>query len=355
MRTFVHIISSSGTGGAQAVLCSILRRTDKQRYSTIVICAKDGEYVPEFEKWAGKCHCIDFEVSIPALCQNIRRILKAEQADIVFNHLWKACFVGALAARGIATSTFNNLHGELATGTDPAKLKIALFRQLYRWVSFLGAESIAVSHYNKRELVKYGVKATKVRVVYNGVESDRFVCPIRERVGRPFRVISTGRLHWQKGYDILLDAAKLLPNDIQISIAGTGDLNGHLQKRVKDERIENVSFLGFQSDVARLLTEADLFVLSSYWEGLSISIIEAMAMGLPVVATDVGGNRELIDDGRGGYIVPSGNAEALAESILNIYESGMSTLQMGSYNRLKFEKELTMKAMMNSVYGGYFQ
>lgn len=131
---------------------------------------------------------------------------------------------------------------------------------------------------------------------------------------------SVGRLDEQKGYDVLIRAARLVVNEqpnVCFAIAGEGPLRGELSRLIADLGLNgNVQLCGFRQDVENFLHALDLFVLSSNWEGLPLALLEAMMLEKPVVATDVGGNAEVVQPGITGELVPRGDPDALAMSIL---------------------------------------
>ena len=141
--------------------------------------------------------------------------------------------------------------------------------------------------------------------------------------GETYVIGTVGRLREEKGYDTLLEAAALVIRQtaipIKFLIIGDGDMAKSLQDLAKNLGIsEQVIFTGPRSDIEFLLSGMDLFVCSSYWEGFSTAVLEAMAAGVPVLATDIPGNRELIEPEKTGWMVPSHDATALAEEIMNV-------------------------------------
>jgi glycosyltransferase involved in cell wall biosynthesis len=191
-----------------------------------------------------------------------------------------------------------------------------------------------------REQVR--VPAEKVAVLYNAV---RFTTePVRQdhesarmRLGLPSDalVIGTlGRLTEQKGQLALLDAvAKLTPRIAKLAliVAGDGPLRGRLEERARDLGIaERVRFLGIRRDRDTLYAAMDAFVLPSRWEGLSLALVEAMGAGRAVVATDVGGNPEVVSHGKTGLLVPPGDASALADALATVLTDGQLAQSLGS-------------------------
>ena len=152
----------------------------------------------------------------------------------------------------------------------------------------------------------------------NGVDASRFHRGGRARTQRPV-VVSVGRLDSQKGYDVLIEAAKLCADrgvDAEFVIAGDGPRRQELEQKIADYRLASkVQLVGRTDDVRGLLTAADVFVSSSRWEGMPNAVLEAMAAGLPVVATAVGGTVELVVHDETGLLVPPGDAGAIADAV----------------------------------------
>lgn len=160
--------------------------------------------------------------------------------------------------------------------------------------------------------------------ISNGV-SDQFIAPrARKRAGEPPRIIAVGAISSQKNYDLLIATAAQLSNSLPqavFEVAGGGDALPEFRSKVEDEGLtRTVRFLGERSDVRELLSEADIFLNTSLYEGQSVAILEAMAMALPVVATDVPGNRDLVVDGKNGLRAPLGDPRALAQALQRLIE-----------------------------------
>jgi len=187
---------------------------------------------------------------------------------------------------------------------------------------------IAVAEDLRRELIEvYGIDPDRVVAVQNGIDPDRFAVgpdereAARRRLGVPgdaFVLLFVGRLSRVKGIDVLLDALATIetpagPAPITL-VVGDGPLRAELETRAARGSVE-VRFLGWQNDVQRVLAAADGFVLPSHYEGLPLSVAEAMAAEVPVVATAVCGTPEIVVDGVTGFLVPPGDAVALGEAV----------------------------------------
>jgi glycosyltransferase involved in cell wall biosynthesis len=132
-------------------------------------------------------------------------------------------------------------------------------------------------------------------------------------------------------------------------LIGDGPLRQELENLVSAEGLQNtIFFLGTRNDIPRLLSVLDIFVLCSLSEGLPLTILEAMAAGKSIVATDVGGIPEVIDDGIDGIIIPSDDSEALADSISDLLRDGQKRHDMGVKARMKFKEKFTVRAMVES-------
>ena len=182
----------------------------------------------------------------------------------------------------------------------------------------------SISKQIQHEIVKeYGVNEENAPVIVNPVDCDLYDELVSTRkMARKIRYVSVGRLAPQKNHVLLLRAFKKVLDegvDAQLTIAGDGVLKDELIDYACQHRIDNrVIFLGEVSNIPELLIESDVFVLSSDYEGLPLTLLEAMAAGLPIVSTDVGGVSDIVKDNFNGLLVPPQNVEMLAKSMLRL-------------------------------------
>lgn len=174
--------------------------------------------------------------------------------------------------------------------------------------------------------------STPVFVVENGVDSCRFR-PGTAASGSEVRGIFVGRLIFNKGPQFLLAALgslqTRLPN-LKIDIVGEGPMRRKLEVFVRHQRLDDtVNFLGIRDDVPELLRRSDFFIRPSLLEGMPLTVLEAMASGLPVVVSDVGGAREVVVDGVTGYLVPPGSVRSLEGALLRLASDGALRTRMG--------------------------
>jgi glycosyltransferase involved in cell wall biosynthesis len=164
-------------------------------------------------------------------------------------------------------------------------------------------------------------------------------------------VIGTiARLVWYKGLEDLLKAAALIVRrypSARFLVVGDGPLRQALEEKARALRLNGtVRFLGAVPNASSLLPHFDIFVLSSLWEGMSNSLLEAMAAGKPVVATDVGGSPEVVIDGKTGFLVPPKDPEALASAILHLLADRELARNLGEAGRIRVESEFTLEIMV---------
>jgi glycosyltransferase involved in cell wall biosynthesis len=190
-----------------------------------------------------------------------------------------------------------------------------------------------------------GVRAERVRVIHNSIDTRRFAVVGRGHealqslfpTAREQIVIGVGRLSPEKGFDQLIEAAALVvPHypDVGFVLVGDGPERERLARLISNANLQDRFILsGFRSDVDALIPGANILAQSSHTEGLPNVVLEACAAGIPVVATDVGGTREVIRDGYNGFLVPAGKPEALAARLLDLLRSPDRRRSMGMSGR----------------------
>jgi len=202
--------------------------------------------------------------------------------------------------------------------------------------------------------------AKNVQLIYNSVDTEQFngkATPdpkIEEFNG--FSICTVGRIAPVKNYLCLFKAINLLKEkipEVKLFHIGTNPTIGPLCDEellffMKKNNLEkHISFLGIRSDLPSLLPTFDVFSLTSFSEGLSFSLLEAQASGLPAVVTNVGGNPEVIQDGKNGFLVPSNNEKAVAEAIYNLYKDLELRKKMGIYARKLMQEKFDIKVMVS--------
>lgn len=252
------------------------------------------------------------------------RWLGRERPEIVHAHLphaaWMARWSRLAAPARVVIDTVHTS----ATGTRGRRLG-------YRWSRWLPDRVTAVGEAVRDAYVGAGMAtADQICVIPNGIDTgawrpDETVSEEHRKemgFGLEFVWFAAGRLEAVKDYTTMLRAFAETPESGRLVIAGTGAMEGELRSLSAEVGIgDRVRFLGFEPNVRRWMQAADAFVLSSRWEGLPMALIEAAACGLPAVATDVPGTREVVKDGETGWLARAGAAASLAEKMQRIMRS----------------------------------
>jgi glycosyltransferase involved in cell wall biosynthesis len=274
---------------------------------------------------------------------------------------------------------FHDAHS-LAVGSYAASLANVPLRVISRRVDFAlnknlfskrkykkGVDSIiAVSEGVKKVLIAGGIDSRVIDVVPDGID---FLPPefiekksdyLRKELSLApddYLVGIVAHLADHKGHKYLIDATKILKDKapkIKVIIVGEGPLLMELSGQAKEIHVdEMVFFLGFREDVPKILASLDLFVLSSYLEGMGSSIMDAMAYKLPVVATNVGGIPEVVIDGKTGLLVPPRRPEALAEAVLKLYRDPSLSLHFGQLGCEVVHQKFSAESMASKILGIY--
>jgi len=242
------------------------------------------------------------------------------------NRFFFTTLVGLFLKKKLQIPTIVTIHlGEINYITG---LKGAIIRKIEKYmIKNINKNSeiiTAVSNNVMENVVKLGVEREKCVVIPNGVDLEFFKMDHQFRE-KPRKIVYVGRLLANKGPQILLQSAKSVIKkfpDVQFLIVGDGPLLAKLEKFCNENNLNsNVKLLGRLEDIRPTMNESDLYVRPSYLDGMPLGVLEAMAMGLPVLATDIAGTKELIEHGKTGHLVRAGNADELANAIIELLQN----------------------------------
>lgn len=241
----------------------------------------------------------------------------------------------------------------LATKFQAKYISYPLEKKLIKNSSMVTAVSSTVS----KNLEDYGLKAEDIKLVYNGVDQDIFF-PSGKKPEEKY-ILYTGRISYGKGLLELIDCAKEvceIRDDVSFVLAGDGPLLSNLKKKVTDLNLQNrIKFLGQvnRRKIVNLYQNATIFAFPSYYEGLPGSLLEAMACQLPIVATEVPGNIELIEHNKNGIFIPPKNASAISKAILDLLDDPDKRDKLGKNARKTIEDKFTWDAVSDRILGCY--
>lgn len=341
-------------GGAQVHVRDIAVRLKESGHKIYLIAGGEGNIYQElkeeellFIKSKNLIRKVSFLSDIKAILE-IRKILKDIGPDIIATHSSKAGVVGRIAGWSLRIPTVFTAHGWSYTEGVP-KLKQRMYILFEKTIARISKGVIAVSEYDKQLAIKYKVlPERKIITIRNGVhdiQSDHFK-PLVRSVKKP-SIVMVARFAAPKKQIQLLRALSLLQHlDWEVSFAGDGPLLKEAQDYARDIGISNrVHFLGDCQDVTKLLHNSHLFVLLSDWEGLPLSILEAMRCGLPIIASDVGGVSEAVTDGLNGYLIPKDDLKLLIEKLAYLLKNTNKGLEMGDQGRAIYKADFSFSRM----------
>ena len=358
MRIVYVITQSDVIGGASVHLLDLASGARQQGHEVVVLAGGDGVFL-ERVKAAGLngrslrhlCREIKPRSDLLGLLE-LRRVFKELKPDLVHLHSSKAGILGRLAAKSLSLPTVFTAHGWAFTEGVSAKRR-ALYRVIERYVAGYTDRIITVSDYDRRLALEAKVgSAQRIRTVHNGMPRVDVLPPALLLTDMPptdaVRLIMVARFDEQKNHLGLLEGlARVANHNWTLELVGDGPLLESVRARAAQlELSDRVVFSGSCNDVARRLAQSDVFVLISNWEGLPLSILEAMRAGLPVIASRVGGVPEAVVDGETGYLVERGDAEGLGQALTRLLESPELRQQMGRQGKTKFEAEFTFDTML---------
>ena len=321
-------------GGAQRVMIEIIRQLESSQIETTIAVLGDESTAVKWPDLPVQPVFLGFDGSLrnfsgrKQAVSDLERLIKDRQIDVVHSHLWGASLVSNVAARQKDIPHLIHVHDTRpwVRSTHPRDM----LRRWWAKSNLRGNKTkfVAVSQeawrYNSTPL---GISSRDSQVIVNGVNTDEFF-PAEQRQadsGKTLRVGVVARFNPEKGHAVLIRAsAELLKSGTAISLhlAGHGSLVEDCKALARDLGVsDSVEFVGMTTDVPGFLRGLDLFVLPSLaCEGLPLSILEAMAVGVPVIATDVGGTSEVLVDKKNGLLIPPGDVSALATAIRSLAE-----------------------------------
>ena len=276
-----------------------------------------------------------------AMIADVAAELRGERTDLLACHGYKAGVIGWFAARRVGIPVI-----AVSRGWTAHTLKVRAYEALDRRMLRRMDAVVCVSAGQAAKVARTGVARDRLHVIHNSVDPARFrnggtagraILEGLFASPRSAIIAGIGRQSPEKGFDQLVDAARLLVREddrVGIVLVGDGPDRPMLEALVRASKLESsVVFAGFRTDVDRLLPGADILAQSSHTEGLPNVVLEASAAGLPVVATDVGGTSEIIEDGVNGFLVPAADPPALARRLLELVRSPELRHQMGDRGR----------------------
>jgi glycosyltransferase involved in cell wall biosynthesis len=361
MKSILHLTETSEPGGSETVLAHIAKNLDPNRYRSLVCLLNKGWLSDHLRKIGVDYVVIENKRPFdPVFLTELVSLIKHKKINLIHAHEFAMNVYGSVASRIALVPMIGTIHGK---GYFTDKQRRAF---VYKLALGLCSQVVAVSEDLKRYItIVLKINPKRILTIYNGINLNEYPITnspmeIRNQLSIPPGTVvagTVGSLFEVKGLPYLLEAAKKIITcfpDFKLLIAGEGNQEAALNEEIIALKLqETVKFLGFRDDVPKLLNLFDIYVCSSISEGLSLSILEAMAAGKPVVATAVGGNPELIIHGQNGFLVPSKDPEALAQKVLVLLKDKNLRESMGKKGRVIVEKKFSLKKMIENYQNLY--
>jgi glycosyltransferase involved in cell wall biosynthesis len=348
-------------GGAEQQFLELVKGLDQAHFKPIVVTLNPGgDLEPEVKNIPGVEYiCLNRKGKFNFFTLfTMLRLLRKKHVDVIQPFLTPATFFTLVPA--VINRTPARIITERGNKRSKPGLGYTIYLRTEDFFTRFADYVIPNSESGKSYLIKRGINPKRIRVIYNGINVQRLapdpekVARIRANMGVPAEgkiVGISASLTANKDHVTFLRAAKLVAKtnpQVKFAILGDGMLRPMLENLTKELGIEsNVSFLGNQTEVGSYVSAFDIVCLcSAEPEGCSNSILEAMALGKPVIATNAGGNNELVTDGENGLVIPVQNPERLAEAILTYLRQPERARELGEHGRAMIASRFSLKRMV---------
>ena len=366
-----HVVFRFDVGGLENGVVNLINRLPAERFRHAVIALTE---VTEFRRRIQRDDVQFIAMNKPPgqgfwIARRMYRTLRELRPAIVHTRNLAALEMALPAAMARVPVRIHGEHGWDTRDPDGSRRKYQIERRLYR--PFVH-HYVALSHHLERYLIdRIGVDPDRIAQIYNGVDTRLFRPPEggRARIsGSPFispelwLVGTVGRLQAVKDQVTLarafvraLELAPAARSQMRLVIAGDGPLREQVEQVLRAAGVQELAWLaGERNDIHEVMRGLDAFVLPSIAEGISNTILEAMATGLPIVATNVGGNGELLDEGVTGRLVPAQDPEAMARALLDEFEARPAAARRGLAARKDVERKFSLDQMV-AAYGDLYE
>ena len=362
--TIMHVLFRFSIGGLENGMVNLINGLDRSRYRHVIVCLADynAAFLERVEVPDIEIHALDKRPG-----QDLRvwwrmwRLLRTVRPDILHTRNFSTLELQLLGCLAGVHGRVHGEHGWDVQDLDGSRRKYRLARRLF---GHCVQRFIALSRDLERYLLRdVGIRADKLVQIYNGVDTERFVSAVARNPAATIVVGTVGRMKAVKNQTLLcqafvalLERRPDLVGGVRLKLIGDGPLRQDCAELVAAaQRQDWVEFAGDSAQVAEQMRGLDVFVLPSLAEGISNTILEAMASSLPVIATAVGGNVELVVDGESGSLVASGDVAALSAAIERYVDDAALRVRHGAYGRQLVETRYSLPRMLASydeVYRG---
>lgn len=367
----LHIVTDLGIGGAEKNLLSIVKNYNRDKFNVFVAYSSGGDLEREFKK--SSVNLYKFQNAklrfrsgrgVSAVFK-LYRFIKKHKINLVHTHLFVPYFWGGLAAKFAKIKLINTVQNIRDDYVGKVYKRLRFVERIF---SHFTEREIVYNKISKEVLVRRGIDEEKIQIISGGVKVSKLLSYrtknlkwVREKYN--LNDVSTvgisGSLRPVKNHELFLKAAervlKVLPK-VRFVITGDGPERERLKKICSELDISNeVIFTGFVDDLYSIIEIFDIFVLTSLSEGQPVVILEAMALGKPVIATAVGGIPEVIKNGRTGILVPSNDDKTLSLVIIDLLQDEEKRKKIATAGQKMVEKNYNISKVVEQVENLYLR
>jgi glycosyltransferase involved in cell wall biosynthesis len=360
----LHLISGDLWAGAEVqafTLISELNKNPELKLSTITF--NKGRLSQELKQLGLPTYVFDESKNNPfQLFSKVKKVLSHEKVQILHTHRYKENIIGGIAAKLFGNiQLVKTVHGLAEPFKGIKKTKQKFYNLLDQWITKLFFHKVIgvsnqISEKLKRELPNSKVVCIHNCIALERIKAEKPVIETKKELGIRFDSViigTVGRLVPVKGIEYLLKSAKILGEkfpDLRLLIVGDGPAKNQLQELAKKLGINSsVIFTGHRDDVLNLVSCLDVFVLPSLSEGIPMALLEAMAVGVPVVASNVGGIPEVLEDGKTGILIPARDEKIMANVCQNLLEHKETRELLAIKAKKVVEERFSAAAMAEKV------
>jgi glycosyltransferase involved in cell wall biosynthesis len=364
LKRVVHVTFDMRIGGAEQVICNLVENTDPLKYEASILCIdpKIGPFGKILQEKGYQITSLDRKPGFDfSLIAKVRQYLISKDVDILHCHQYTPYVYGVLGALLTKCRVIFTEHGRFFP--DQRKLKRVVINPLLNmFTDYVTAISVAT----RDALVNFeNFPENKIQVIYNGIDGTRFFHPEQDTPKNLFSICedsyvigTVARLDHIKNQKMMIKALKIVhkthPNTFLL-IVGDGPERKRLEKIAHELKLSaHMIFTGFRQDTQLFYKNMDIFLLTSFSEGTAMTLLEAMVSGLPCIATNVGGNPEIVKDTETGFIIPSDDERALADKIDLLLANNKLKQIMSNNARQRYAANYTVEKMVKkyeTIYG----
>ena len=373
-RSVRVLLVTKSTGGVAEYIRWLVHGIDREKFSLLVVCLSENS--PEFAEELRQAYgvqAISYSmnrykvdlISDTRVGLQLARLIRGHQFDLIHAHASKPGFLARIAALGTGIPVLYSPHC-FAFHAGAGRMTILITSFLERLAALFTTRFVVVSEGERELAFQYRVgRQEQITVIYTGIDPAPFRQPVdtsylKASVGIPVSapvIGSVGRLSTQKSpFDFVRVAEAVHKSRPDAHFIWVGD--GPLEEAVRElstalQLDSTIHWIGQRSDVHKLLHLFDCLILTSRWEGFPLVVLEAMAAGVPVVATDILGTRELIEHGVNGWLAPVRDAESLAGLVLNLLTNPSKADAFRQASGARIENEFTRTRMLSMIQNLY--